>query len=1136
MKILSLRLRNLNSLKGETVIDFTAPAFRDGLFAITGQTGAGKTTLLDAICLALFHRTPRFPNVGASANPLMTEHTTECLAEVEFEARGKRYRASWRQKRARGKVDGKLQAPDVELAVLEDDQPEGVGRIIAEKVRDKEALIEEVSGLDYGRFTRSVLLAQGDFSAFLNANDKQRAGLLEQLTGTDIYGRLSSEVFEQTKLRREALRLQRAEAGGLQLLSDDEVAVLREQLALLEDQIAGVQAERQQQRVLLDWRMALDRTGQEREAAERSLAEARLALQAAQPLQEQLRRAEPAERAWPVYEAFQRAGEQRSLSGAQVLDAEHALATTAAVARAAAGQGLALVLHQLTHARNQEQAVAAEQAALRLQQEEQAADGNLAGNLVRWRHALAALTGSQNRHQRARSHWVDAQGGHDQAQQRLAASQAQLQTLSEALPTQLAAVDEARQALESLLDGKTIEQMERECDQLRERWHAKSGFRKLMHSLHQGSDALAELEKQQRLLDGQVKQQQAVVQEQQLAVRQMAGVAADKRAIVELQLRVADLTAHRHLLKDGEACPLCGAREHPGVVDQDDAAMQAANEAVLLAEDAVQAARLALEGGQQVLTQWQFRHESLQQQHAALRQELDGYRAELGQAGLADLSLAALDERLEALEHEGKTLKGHIERCRELHQQVQALHQARVDAEHRVNSEQARLQVLVESVAEAARQLAVRQQELDAATKEAEEHTKALLDSLPETVALERIPAWLAERDEAHARWLKRQQALEALTEPLAAAGEARRQLALDEQRWRERAAQAGADDDVNVPFPAGLSLERAETAWDVAVAAWQAARERLQAVQAVAVQRESDLEAAEQALAQSLADQGLADVEALKACRLSETERSTVQAQIDQLSRALGTAVDRHAHLQEKYRQMAAEQRSERDAASLQQGLDTLEQQWQSLENTRGGVRSQLDVDARRREGMGALQRSIQHAETELAHWDRLNGLIGSKEGDVFRTFAQGLTLDRLVALANTHLQRLDGGRYSLQRSDSGLGLRVSDSWQADVVRDTRTLSGGESFLVSLALALGLSDLVSHKTRIDSFFLDEGFGALDPDALDVALDALDTLNAQGKLIGVISHVDAVKERIPVQIRVRKTRGLGHSQVVLPTH
>ena len=119
MKILSLRLRNLNSLKGDVHVDFQAPAFADGLFAITGPTGAGKTTILDAICLALYHRTPRFDALSASANPLMTEHTAECHAEVEFLARGQHYRARWSQRRARDRSDGKLQQPDAQLALVD---------------------------------------------------------------------------------------------------------------------------------------------------------------------------------------------------------------------------------------------------------------------------------------------------------------------------------------------------------------------------------------------------------------------------------------------------------------------------------------------------------------------------------------------------------------------------------------------------------------------------------------------------------------------------------------------------------------------------------------------------------------------------------------------------------------------------------------------------------------------------------------------------------------------------------------------------------------------------------------------------------------------------------------------------------
>ena len=172
-----------------------------------------------------------------------------------------------------------------------------------------------------------------------------------------------------------------------------------------------------------------------------------------------------------------------------------------------------------------------------------------------------------------------------------------------------------------------------------------------------------------------------------------------------------------------------------------------------------------------------------------------------------------------------------------------------------------------------------------------------------------------------------------------------------------------------------------------------------------------------------------------------------------------------------------------------------------------------------------------IEQQAADADIWQRLNSLIGSKEGDKYRKFAQGLTLDHLMHLANRHLERLHG-RYLLQRKSSGeLELEIVDTWQADVTRDTRTLSGGESFLVSLALALALSDLVSHKTSIDSLFLDEGFGTLDGETLEMALDALDVINSSGKSIGVISHVDAMKERISVQVRISKSSGVGYSHL-----
>ena len=159
------------------------------------------------------------------------------------------------------------------------------------------------------------------------------------------------------------------------------------------------------------------------------------------------------------------------------------------------------------------------------------------------------------------------------------------------------------------------------------------------------------------------------------------------------------------------------------------------------------------------------------------------------------------------------------------------------------------------------------------------------------------------------------------------------------------------------------------------------------------------------------------------------------------------------------------------------------------------------------------------------MLNWTKLYNLIGSKDGKNFSKFAQGLTLARLTELANKHLLILSNRYQILKTENENLGLSIIDGFLADQIRPMATLSGGESFLVSLALAFGLSDLASKKVQINSLFIDEGFGTLDAETLDTAISALENLQSKGKTIGIISHVEALKDRIGTQIQLSKLSG-----------
>ncbi len=1248
MKIDKITLCNLTALHGEQVIDFSKEPLRSaGLFAITGDTGAGKSTVLDAVCLALYGRAPRFEGVEKikreelerleertptmdvfDARGILRRGCKEGYARVEFTVGdGERYEAGWSLRVKRTGTYDRASRTLRQLSPRKESIPE----------KEIDVRLPEILGLNYAQFTRTVLLAQNSFATFLRAKRDEKSALLEKLTGTEVYGRISVRIHERAAVAERRVDSINDVISGIMhdRLQPEEIAALGEEQTLLTASAAGV-AEREalvsrQLRWFADFDAARDNVMDKENACN----EAHKNRVAARQEELELERYDSVLTVQPLYQEIivrrrdiddikvaeehcvlrleaerqrmEQAATEFTVAHNRVVEAEKRMEQRrSAISRGHVLNGeIGEALGQFKNAEEQLQVargILEEREVLQHGKSEQLAETQqkLEAQLLHKqalsvhrmmfekfdlvKDKLTALTAETRRNAEAHKKFVALQKQQNLLQASSEKYRQQQQNDQSKLSSLKSELFIHRQSNQGQDSARLQQRFSDNRNRLLSLERAQALWQRISLGYEYLEDKRAEVS---RLLTSQ----DQLRRERDKAVEEVEVLEeAYRRQNVAFTLsQSASIVQLRKQLKEGTPCPVCGGTHHPYHTETERELGELLNN---LEKDfnetaeALKAARAKCDDLRSRLDHGEGRLASEQKNLAEREARQTADVAEWGACADLDVSFKdcspsvardarrlmielLTDNTRRAVDEAKKDLEtfnfhqGHINR---LNEQISALEAQMADNHARIDDLNTQFQIAKASAedAEKAMQLSDRScsalyVDLDAMVTVSGWFTDWKNNSDGFRMRLTSLHNdWLLTTKEVDA--LQRSEVL--LREELKAIGggltEARHHLTqATQQRDAVSEALKGKREELQHLF-GDSTPEKEEELLQKAISEARNDEAEMRKTHDEAASNLGKLQGEQQTLSanrlqrqeeygQKMSELDLwilrynADHSPLQFVELenifsSVRDWKALRLRLDLLKKAQTLAEnDLQAARKALLALNAVPDRPTDEGEETRDALAAtarhLKEEAEKINEALVQIRLKLQAHEKSCEQAARYEEQLQAARSDAEEWKRLDSLLGSADGKKFRELAQSCTFRFLVEHANNQLRQFSP-RYELQNIPGTLTLEIIDREMFDEHRYVSSLSGGESFVVSLALALGLASLSSNNLAIGSLFIDEGFGNLDSASLDLVMIALSNLeNAQGRKVGVISHTDQIRSQISPQIRLIKEPTGGRSRI-----